>query len=104
MVRISNHYQVCHPNQWRTQDSSGVWAKSTHAQAICLPLVMENVYACKLTHAMRALTLEATQIWCLLQTEARARAQGRRALGPPLNYLMLDKWCKTLVIMWAYGS
>jgi hypothetical protein len=73
------------PHQWRTQDSSGAWAKSTHAQAICLALVMENIYACKLTHAMRALTLEATQIWCLLQTGARARAQGRRALGLPLG-------------------
>ena len=70
--------------QWRIQDSSGAWAKSTHAQAICLALVMENVYACKLTHAMRALTLAATQIRCLLQTGARAHAQGRRALGPPL--------------------
>ena len=67
--------------QWRIQDSSGAWAKSTHAQAICLALVMENVYACKLTHAMRALTLA---VWCLLQTGAQARAQGRRALGPPL--------------------
>ena len=49
--------------QWRIQDSSGAWAKSTHAQAICLALVMENVYACKLTHAMRALTLAATHVW-----------------------------------------
>jgi len=68
--------------QWRTQDSSGAWAKSTHAQAICLTLVIENVYACKLTHAMRTLTLEATQIWCLLQTGARARAQGPGSVRP----------------------